>query len=115
MIIHHHHGSACVLNGRRAVIGTKKTNRWRSLRTNTTRESGRESERSPCLSGHMWRLLLWIHMRHGRNVTRACGSGGASVWSPASLVSHISTGVEPMCIPSLTAWRACGKRRGPVT
>lgn len=34
---------------------------------------------------------------------------------PASLVSHISTGVEPMCIPSLTAWRACGKRGGPVT
>lgn len=33
----------------------------------------------------------------------------------ASLVSHISTDVEPMCIPSLTTWRACGKRRGPLT
>lgn len=56
MIIHHQNGSACVLNGRRAVIGTKKTNRWRSLRTNTTHESGRERKLSLCLSGHMWRV-----------------------------------------------------------
>lgn len=62
MIIHHHNGSACVLNGRRAVIGTKKTNRWRSLRTNITHESGRESELSLCLSRHMWCLLLCSHM-----------------------------------------------------
>lgn len=35
--------------------------------------------------------------------------------APASPVSHISTNVEPTCIPSPTTRRACGKRRGPLT
>lgn len=62
IIIHHHDGSVCVLTGRQAVTGTKKTNRWRSLWTNKTRESESERELSLCLSGHMRHLLLCIHV-----------------------------------------------------
>lgn len=61
MIIHHHNRSVCVLNGRWAVIVTKRQTDG-GVHGQITRMCLQERELSLCLSGHMWCLLLCIHV-----------------------------------------------------